>query len=104
MATTNRWNNLMQSFDNLKSANIDGLTQEDIETERNNANDIRNIATSKSALQQASVLGIDPGTENYNIFVALKDHHSKLLEEADKNLMDAELKLQNIINSEDVNK
>lgn len=104
MATTNRWNNLMQSFDNLKSANIDGLTQEDIETERNNANDIRNIATSKSALQQASVLGIDPGTENYNIFVALKDHHSKLLEEADKNLMDAEFKLQNIINSEDVNK
>ena len=104
MATTNRWNNLMQSFDNLKSANIDGLTQEDIETERNNANDIRNIATSKSALQQASVLGIDPGTENYNIFVALKDHYSKLLEEADKNLMDAELKLQNIINSEDVNK
>lgn len=104
MAAAGKWNNLMQSFDNLKTANIDGLTQEDIETERNNANDIRNIATSKSALQQASVLGIEPGTEDYNILIALKDHHSKLLEEADQNLANAELKLQNIINSEDVNR
>jgi hypothetical protein len=46
MAANNKWDNLMQSFDNLQSANIDGLTQEDIETERNNANRVKNIATS----------------------------------------------------------
>jgi hypothetical protein len=51
MAANNKWDNLMQSFDNLQSANIDGLTQEDIETERNNANRVKNIATSKSALK-----------------------------------------------------
>ena len=47
MAANNKWDNLMQSFDNLQSANIDGLTQEDIETERNNANRVKNIATSE---------------------------------------------------------
>jgi hypothetical protein len=51
MAANNKWDNLMQSFDNLQSANIDGLTQEDIETERNNANRVKNIATSESALK-----------------------------------------------------
>nr|DAU06325.1 MAG TPA: hypothetical protein [Caudoviricetes sp.] len=51
MAANNKWDNLMQSFDNLQSANIDGLTQEDIENERNNANRVKNIATSESALK-----------------------------------------------------
>jgi hypothetical protein len=51
MAANNKWDNLMQSFDNLQSVNIDGLTQEDIETERNNANRVKNIATSESALK-----------------------------------------------------
>jgi hypothetical protein len=51
MAANNKWDNLMQSFDNLQFANIDGLTQEDIETERNNANRVKNIATSESALK-----------------------------------------------------
>jgi hypothetical protein len=51
MAANNKWDNLMQSFDNLQSANIDGITQEDIETERNNANRVKNIATSESALK-----------------------------------------------------
>lgn len=72
MAANNKWDNLMQSFDNLQSANIDGLTQEDIETERNNANRVKNIATSESALKQAEALGIEPNTEDYNILIALK--------------------------------
>ena len=58
MAANNKWDNLMQSFDNLQSANIDGLTQEDIENERNNAKRGKNIATSESALKQAEALVI----------------------------------------------
>lgn len=104
MAANNKWNNLMQSFDNLQSANIDGLTQEDIETERNNANRVRNIATSESALKQAEALGIKPNTDDYNILIALKDHYDKLVEESDKNFATANNKLQSILNGEEVNK
>lgn len=104
MAANNKWDNLMQSFDNLQSANIDGLTQEDIETERNNANRVRNIATSESALKQAEALGIEPNTDDYNILIALKDHYDKLVEESDKNFATANNKLQSILNGEEVNK
>ena len=104
MAANNKWNNLMQSFDNLQSANIDGLTQEDIQTERNNANRVRNIATSESALKQAEALGIEPNTDDYNILIALKDHYDKLVEESDKNFATANNKLQSILNGEEVNK
>lgn len=104
MAANNKWNNLMQSFDNLQSANIDGLTQEDIETERSNANRVRNIATSESALKQAEALGIEPNTDDYNILIALKDHYDKLVEESDKNFATANNKLQSILNGEEVNK
>lgn len=104
MAANNKWNNLMQSFDNLQSANIDGLTQEDIETERDNANRVRNIATSESALKQAEALGIEPNTDDYNILIALKDHYDKLVEEADKNSATANNRLQSILNGEEVNK
>lgn len=104
MAANNKWNNLMQSFDNLQSANIDGLTQEDIQTERNNANRVRNIATSESALKQAEALGIEPNTDDYNILIALKDHYDKLVEESDKNFATANNKLQSILKGEEVNK
>lgn len=104
MAANNKWDNLMQSFDNLQSANIDGLTQEDIETERNNANRVRNIATSESALKQAEALGIDPNTDDYNILIALKDHYDKLIEEADQNFATSFNKMQSLLNGEEVNK
>lgn len=104
MAANNKWDNLMQSFDNLQSVNIDGLTQEDIETERNNANRVKNIATSESALKQAEALGIEPNTDDYNILIALKDHYDKLVEESDKNFATANNKLQSILNGEEVNK
>lgn len=104
MAANNKWDNLMQSFDNLQSANIDGLTQEDIETERNNANRVKNIATSESALKQAEALGIEPNTEDYNILIALKDHYDKLVEEADQNFVASSNKVQSLLNGEEVNK
>lgn len=104
MAANNKWDNLMQSFDNLQSANIDGLTQEDIETERNNANRVKNIATSESALKQAEALGIEPNTEDYNILIALKDHYDKLVEEADQNFVASSNKTQSLLNGEEVNK
>ena len=104
MAANNKWGNLMQSFDNLQSANIDGLTQEDIETERNNANRVKNIATSESALKQAEALGIEPNTEDYNILIALKDHYDKLVEEADQNFVASSNKMQSLLNGEEVNK
>lgn len=104
MAANNKWDNLMQSFDNLQSVNIDGLTQEDIETERNNANRVKNIATSESALKQAEALGIEPNTEDYNILIALKDHYDKLVEEADQNFVASSNKMQSLLNGEEVNK
>lgn len=104
VAANNKWDNLMQSFDNLQSANIDGLTQEDIETERNNANRVKNIATSESALKQAEALGIEPNTEDYNILIALKDHYDKLVEEADQNFVASSNKMQSLLNGEEVNK
>lgn len=104
IAANNKWDNLMQSFDNLQSANIDGLTQEDIETERNNANRVKNIATSESALKQAEALGIEPNTEDYNILIALKDHYDKLVEEADQNFVASSNKMQSLLNGEEVNK
>lgn len=104
MSANNKWDNLMQSFDNLQSANIDGLTQEDIETERNNANRVKNIATSESALKQAEALGIEPNTEDYNILIALKDHYDKLVEEADQNFVASSNKMQSLLNGEEVNK
>lgn len=104
MAANNKWGNLMQSFDNLQSVNIDGLTQEDIETERNNANRVKNIATSESALKQAEALGIEPNTEDYNILIALKDHYDKLVEEADQNFVASSNKMQSLLNGEEVNK
>lgn len=104
MAANNKWDNLMQSFDNLQSANIGGLTQEDIETERNNANRVKNIATSESALKQAEALGIEPNTEDYNILIALKDHYDKLVEEADQNFVASSNKMQSLLNGEEVNK
>lgn len=104
MAANNKWDNLMQSFDNLQSANIDGITQEDIETERNNANRVKNIATSESALKQAEALGIEPNTEDYNILIALKDHYDKLVEEADQNFVASSNKMQSLLNGEEVNK
>lgn len=104
MAANNKWDNLMQSFDNLQSANIDGLTQEDIETERNNANRVKNIATSESALKQAEALGIEPNTEDYNILIALKDHYDKLVEEADQNFVASSNKMQSLLNGEEANK
>lgn len=104
MAANNKWDNLMQSFDNLQSVNIDGLTQEDIETERNNANRVKNIATSESALKQAEILGIEPNTEDYNILIALKDHYDKLVEEADQNFVASSNKMQSLLNGEEVNK
>lgn len=104
MAANNKWDNLMQSFDNLQSANIDGLTQKDIETERNNANRVKNIATSESALKQAEALGIEPNTEDYNILIALKDHYDKLVEEADQNFVASSNKMQSLLNGEEVNK
>ena len=104
MAANNKWDNLMQSFDNLQSANIDGLTQEDIETERNNANRVKNIATSESSLKQAEALGIEPNTEDYNILIALKDHYDKLVEEADQNFAVSFNKMQSLLNGEEVNK
>lgn len=97
-----KWDNLMQSFDNLKSINVDGLTNEDIETERSNAQRIKNIASSKQAIQQASVLGIEPGTEDYDIFIALKDHHDKLLTESQSNQQNTQSNVDQLLHKQDV--
>jgi phage terminase small subunit len=75
IAKTNSWDEMENSFNNLKEMNIEGITPDDIETERQRANIIKNTATSNKTISMASSLGIDPRTEDYNIFVGLLDHH-----------------------------
>lgn len=79
-----RWDNVEQAFDNLESLNIEGLDKADIQEERERANKLRNEASAPINLLHASMLGIDPRTEDYDIFIALKDHHTQLVAEADE--------------------
>lgn len=84
-----KWGDLMESFDYLASLNVEGLDKTDIEAEKQRAELVRNTFTSRTNMAQAAAIGIDPRTEDYDMFVALKDHHDQLYSDASKRLRDA---------------
>lgn len=99
-----KWDNLMESFDYLSSMNIDGIDKSDIEAEKQRAQLVRNTFTSQTSIGQALAIGIDPRTEEYDTFVALKDHHDQLLSDASKRLYDANSAVEEIMYSPEVEK
>ena len=102
MAKEGKWGNLTESFDNLESMNIEGLSKEDITAERNRAEYIKNLTTSSTMQKQAMDAGIDPRSDEYNAFVALYDHHDLLYTEATKNRADINSEVENLKYSSDI--
>lgn len=84
---TGKYDNLMSSFDEAENivSRTEGLDIQDIYNERKRAELIRNMYTSPVTMSQAVKAGIDPRTEEYDVFVALKEHHEALLTEASNN-------------------
>lgn len=84
---TGKYDNLMSSFDEAENivSRTEGLDIQDIQNERKRAELIRNMYTSPVTMSQAIKAGIDPRTEEYDVFVALKEHHEALLTEASNN-------------------
>lgn len=84
---TGKYDNLMSSFDEAENivSRTEGLDIQDIQNERKRAELIRNMYTSPVTMGQAMKAGIDPRTEEYDVFVALKEHHEALLTEAANN-------------------
>lgn len=84
---TGKYDNLMSSFDEAENivSRTEGLDIQDIQNERKRAELIRNMYTSPVTMSQAMKAGIDPRTEEYDVFVALKEHHEALLTEATNN-------------------
>lgn len=84
---TGKYDNLMSSFDEAENivSRTEGLDIQDIYNERKRAELIRNMYTSPATMSQAVKAGIDPRTEEYDVFVALKEHHEALLTEASNN-------------------
>lgn len=84
---TGKYDNLMSSFDEAENivSRTEGLDIQDIQNERKRAELIRNMYTSPVTMSQAMKAGIDPRTEEYDVFVALKEHHKALLTEAANN-------------------
>lgn len=77
-----KWDTVYQAFDDLEQANIDGIDSSVIQGEKKRANQFYNTFTSKQTLQQANNIGIDPRTEDYDIFVSLKQHHDEQYNDA----------------------
>lgn len=84
---TGKYDNLMNSFDEAENivSRTEGLDIQDVQNERKRAELIRNMYTSPVTMSQAVKAGIDPRTEEYDVFVALKEHHEALLTEASNN-------------------
>lgn len=89
-----KWDEVMSAFDDLEAANIPGMDTEAVQSERKRAQLMYNSFTSRQNIQAAMNAGIDPRTEDYDIFVSLADHHDRQLQKAREqhttNLGDAE--------------
>ena len=75
-ANNNNFDRIDQAFDMLSSMNIDGISQQDIQEERDRANEVRNLTTSSQVIQQAQAIGIDPRSDDFNTYVALRHYYS----------------------------
>ena len=97
-----KWNTVESAFDDLANANIEGIDVADVQTEQKRAKQFYNIFTSIKTMAQAQQLGIDPRTEDYDIFVALKDHHDQQVRDARSTATDYHSEADNLLYSPQV--
>lgn len=71
-AKSQNWQNIDDAFQQLKDSNIEGLDPEEIEKEAKRARAVRDLALSTGMQNEARRAGIDPRTDDYDIFVALR--------------------------------
>lgn len=102
-ASNNQTDRIKQAFDELELMNIDGISKQDIDEEREFAGVIRNMTNSSQVQEQAEKLGIDPRSREYNTFVALKYHYNDLARQAGKLSVDAYNQVQSLLHSDKAN-
>lgn len=97
------WENVIDAFDYLSDQ--EGIEQEakqEIQEEKKRAEMFRNTYTAPSTLLQATNLGIDPRTDEYNQFVALKEHHEQLAVDAYQNRLKQSNNVDQILSSPEI--
>lgn len=99
-----RWANVEEAFDYLNTQDLDEGAKQEVTEEKQRAAYFRNIYTAPSTLYQAAKLDIDPRTDTYNEFVALKDHHERLALESLENKQEAERNFNTLLNDKEVDK
>lgn len=100
-AKSDNWSDIEDSFNQLRSMNIDGLTEEDIRTEQVRANKLRNRALSPITLTRASNLNIDVKSDDYDKYVALLQYHDDKNQESLLNLRKQNDQIQQILSNPD---
>lgn len=100
----NKWDNIEAAFDHLEQLNLKDIDSQMIREEKERANTIKNLATSPKMLGTASLMDIDPRTEDYDLYVALYDHYGRLTEEANEHRQQATDKVTDILLSQDSQK
>lgn len=104
LAGSSRFDRVDQSFDNLKTLGLDGITEQEIEEERTRANQIRNIRNSSVTLSAANKINIDPRTREYDAYVALTKRYYDVYDDTFKNYQSATNKISEILNSDETNR
>ena len=104
LAGSSRFDRVNQSFDNLKTLNLDGITEQEIEEERTRANQIRNIRNSSVTLSGARKINIDPRTREYDAYVALTKRYYDVYDDTFKNYQSSTNKVSEILNSDETNR
>lgn len=99
-----RWANVEEAFDYLNTQDLDEGAKQEVTEEKQRAAYFRNTYTAPSTLYQAAKLDIDPRTDTYNEFVALKDHHERLALESLENKQQAERNFNTLLNDKEVDK
>lgn len=99
-----RWANVEEAFDYLNTQDLDEGAKQEVTEEKQRAAYFRNTYTAPSTLYQAAKLDIDPRTDTYNEFVALKDHHERLALESLENKQKAERNFNTLLNDKEVDK
>ena len=99
-----RWANVEDAFDYLNTQDLDEGAKQEVTEEKQRAAYFRNTYTAPSTLYQAAKLDIDPRTDTYNEFVALKDHHERLALESLENKQEAERNFNTLLNDKEVDK
>ena len=104
LAGSSRFDRVDQSFDNLKTLGLDGITEQEIEEERTRANQIRNIRNSSVTLSGARKINIDPRTREYDAYVALTKRYYDVYDDTFKNYQSSTNKVSEILNSDETNR